>query len=105
MAGLVMQAPGILVAVEVVRGSNFGQTQSHQAWNQTDWHSIASQLGSLDLQPALTCPSDGAWGLVEDQSGAGGVANWDPIKGTSPPYPTAVSVQESVQASTFYRIV
>ena len=47
-------------------------------------HSIASQLGSLGLQPGLSCPGDGAWGLVEDQSRAGVVGNWDPIKGTSP---------------------
>ena len=34
-----------------VNGLNLG----HQAWNQTDWHSIASQLGSLGLQPGLSC--------------------------------------------------
>ena len=45
------------------------------AGTQTGWHSIASQLGSLDLQPGLTCPCDGAWGLEEDQSWARGVGN------------------------------
>ena len=29
---------------EGVSGSNLGQTQSHQACNQVDWHSIASHL-------------------------------------------------------------
>ena len=67
---------------EVVSGLNLGQTQSHQAWNQVDWYSIASLLGSLGLQQGLTCHGDGAWGLVEDQSKNGGVGNWDPIKGT-----------------------
>ena len=50
---------------------NLGQTQSHQSWNQVDWYSITSHLGSLGLQAGLTCPGDGAWGLVEDQSKAG----------------------------------
>ena len=67
---------------EGVSSSNVGQTQSHQAWNQVDWYSIASLLGSLGLQSGLTCPGDGASGLAEDQSKAGGVGNWDPIKGT-----------------------
>ena len=57
---------------EGVSGSNLGQTQSHQAWNQVDWYSIASLLGSLGLQLVLTCPDDWAWGLLEDQSKAGG---------------------------------
>ena len=68
---------------EGVSGLNLGPTQSHQDWNQVDWYSIAlSHLGSLGLQPGLTCPGDEAQGLVEDQSRAGGAGNWDPIKGT-----------------------
>ena len=51
--------------MEGVCCSNLGQTQSHQAWNQTDWHSIASQLGSTGLQPELACTGDGAWVLAE----------------------------------------
>ena len=62
---------------EGVNGSNLGQTQSRQAWNQVDWYSIASLLGYLGLQPGLTCPGDRVWGLVEDQSRAGAAGNWD----------------------------
>ena len=44
-------------------------------WNQDDRHFIASQLGSLDLEPGLIFPDDGAMGLVEDQFRARGVGN------------------------------
>ena len=62
---------------------------------QADWHSIASQLGSLGLQQGLACACDGAWTLVEDQSRAGVVGNWDPTKMEPRPNATAVSLQES----------
>ena len=63
---------------------------STQAWNQADWHFIASQLGSLGLEPVLTCPGDEAWGLAEDQSRAGGAGKWDPTK--MEPSPNSIAV-------------
>ena len=65
---------------EGVSGLNLGLTQSHQAWNQVDWHTIASHFGSLGLHPGLTCPGGLGMGLMEDQSKAGGAVNWDPIQ-------------------------
>ena len=70
---------------------------STQAWTRL----IAIQLGTLGLEPVLTCPGDGAEGLVEDRSWARGVGNWDPTKMEPSPNPTAVSLFKSATGNQF----